>query len=181
MNHADPADVELDLLINLFFRQPDDLGQFEEVSSEQLPTCEQNLLAHDHHMTVTLEEHHGSLVNVHVLDSQSEGDSYSRKILLSKQSDGNVVQFGIVRLDLSVLEPEVRTAIESQQTPLGRILIEHNVLREVKLLHLYKIVAGPELAESFGYSIGQICYGRTALIYCNGSPGVELLEIVGNC
>ena len=180
MNQADPADVELELLIGLFFEQPSLLGAFEETEPTQLPNCEQHLLAHDHHMTVTLEEHHNSLVDVKVLQTCSEADSYSRKILLTRQSDGVVVQFGIVRLDLSVLEPEVRTEIESQSTPLGRILIEHDVLREVKLLNLYKIECGDELSQSFGLPQGETCYGRTALIYCNGSPAIELLEIVAN-
>lgn len=181
MNHTNPADVELELLIGLFFSEPAELGQFEEVASADMPSCEQGLLAHDHHMTVTVEKHHGSPVDVRVLKTLVEGDSYSRKILLTRQSDGCVVQFGIVRLDLSLLEDEVRAAIESQKTPLGRVLIEHNVLREVKLLKLYRITADQALAQSFGIKPGETCYGRTALIYCNGLPAVELLEIVGNC
>ena len=181
MNHTDPTDVELELLIGLFFTEPDELGQFEEVATVDMPTCEKGLLAHDHHMTLSVEEHHGSLVDVRVLETLVEGDSYSREILLTRQSDGCVVQFGIVRLDLSLLDDDVRAEIESQKTPLGRVLIEHNVLREVKLLNLYRIAAGQALASSFGINPGETCYGRTALIYCNGSPAVELLEIVGNC
>lgn len=180
MNPADPAEVELDQLIALFFKDATDLGQFEEVGSDDLPELEQALLSHDHHMTVTVEHHHGTPVNVKVLDVLAEADSYSRKILLTRQTDEVVVQFGIVRLNLSVLEDEVRTEIENQSTPLGRILINHNVLREVKLVRLFRIKTGPTLAEAIGCKIGETIYGRTAMIYCNGSPAVELLEIVGN-
>ncbi len=181
MNKAKPANVELEVLIGLFFPDQSELGYFSETSASDLPQLERKLLAHDHHMTVTQEEHHQSPVDVRVLETSTAGDFYSRKILLTRRSDEQVVQFGIVRLDRSVLDPVVRQEIESQQTPLGRILINHKVMREVKLSHLYRISAGHELAEAFGINPGDACYGRTALIYCNGSPAVELLEIVGNC
>ena len=86
--------------------------------------------------------------------------------------------FGIVRLDLSVLSPEVRTKIESQQIPLGRILIEHNVLRVVKLLKLFRIQPGEDLATDLNLAQKSTCFGRTALIFCDGAPAIELLEIV---
>ena len=47
-------------------------------------------------MTVTVEAHHGSLVDVKVLERKRDGDSYARKILLAKQTDGRIVQFGLV-------------------------------------------------------------------------------------
>jgi hypothetical protein len=58
------------------------------------------------------------------------------------------------------------------------VLIEHNVLRNVRLLSLWEIQPGPELRNLFGLTGSETCYGRTALIYCDGVPAVELLEIV---
>ena len=124
------------------------------------------------------EKHHGGPVDVQVLEVRTDGDNYSRKILLTRQSDSGVVQFGIVRLNWQYFAPQVREQIEQQKTPLGRVLINYDVLRVVKLLSLLKIECGPELAEHFGFEIGQTCYGRTALIYCDGLPAIELLEIV---
>ncbi len=89
-----------------------------------------------------------------------------------------VVQFGIMRLDFSCVDPAVRREIESQRTPLGRILIEHNVLREVHLTRLYKVTPGEDLRRLFGMQPGEITFGRTALIHFDGEPAVELLEIV---
>ncbi|MFP6648465.1 MAG: hypothetical protein VB817_03330, partial [Pirellulaceae bacterium] len=105
-------------------------------------------------------------------------DHYARKILLRRQADNQVVQFGIVRLDVRFLDQAVRDEIASQQTPLGRILIEHDVLREVQLVALWRIQAGSDLADFFGISPLAEVFGRTALIYCNGEPVVELLEIL---
>ena len=83
-----------------------------------------------------------------------------------------------MRLNLSYLDPAVRREIESQQAPLGRVLIEHDVLRKVRLLSLWRLDPGPELCEWFQLTTPVTCFGRTALIYCNGVPAVELLEIV---
>lgn len=174
----DPAEVELEALIKLFFENESELGQFEKVEAAQVPDPSRTMLAHDHHMTLAVESHHGSYVDVEVLETTIADDHYSRKILLRRQSDRGVVQYGIVRLKLGLMSDQVRNEIESQATPLGRILINHDVLREVRLLNLFRIHCGTELAGSFGFEAGQECFGRTALIYCNGEPAIELLEIV---
>lgn len=178
MNQRDLSTVELEALLKLFFENGSELGTFVETTADQVPEPSRSLLAHDCHMTVTLEKHHYSPVDVKVLATRTDGGRYSRKILLTRQSDGMVVQYGIVRLDMSVLASEVRKEIEAQETPLGRILIAHDVLRKVKLLSLFKIQCGEELTKSLGFETGQVCYGRTALIYCDGAPAIELLEIV---
>jgi len=177
---SDPRTVtpDLDTLIGLFYQRPEELGYFEEVDSRDLQRDYRMLLAHDSHMTVTVERFHNAKVDVRVLQSRLDGDRYSRKILLARQGDGQVVQFGIMRLDFNCVNPVVRQKIESQAAPLGRILIEHNVLREVHLTRLYKVTAGEDLRRQFGMQPGEITYGRTAIIHFDGEPAVELLEIV---
>ena len=172
------ATPELQALVELFYPLPDQLGTFQEVERSQLPEPYQTLLDHDEHMTVTVEAHHGCAVDVQVLETHITDNHYSRKILLTRQTDGAVVQFGIVRLNTDYLGADVRREIESEAIPLGRILINHNVLRNVRLLSLWKIEPGEDLCRLLGLSSRTPTYGRTALIYCNGVPAVELLEIV---
>ena len=165
-------------LIGLFYSPAAKLGEFEELIAEELPPPYRELLAHNEHMTVTVEAFHGCPVDVQVLATNRGGDFYSRKILLRRQSDQGVVQFGIPRLNFAYLSPEVRDEIEAQAKPLGRVLIDHNVLRWVQLTALWRVTPGPELYQLFNLSAPRITYGRTALIYCDGEPAVELLEIV---
>lgn len=172
------ATPELKALVNLFYLSPEDLGEFEELSEDELPEAPRSLLWHDKHMTVTVEAHHGCNVDVRVLNTHVTPTHYSRRIVLNRQTDGRVVQFGIVRLNTSFLGEDVRREIEQEDTPLGRILIEHNVLRHVRPLSMWKVQPGPDLQEIFGITASDTCYGRTALIYCNSLPAVELLEIV---
>jgi chorismate-pyruvate lyase len=117
-------------------------------------------------------------VDVEVLAKHITTTHYARKILLRKATDRRVVQFGIARLNFDVLSDEVRREIESEAIPLGRVLIEHNVLREVQLFALWRLIPGSDLRALFELEKPVEVYGRTALIYVNGEPGVELLEIM---
>ena len=152
------------------------LRDFDVVPGDQVPEPYHRLLVHEHHMTVTVESHHGSLVDVRVLEAKRDGDSYARKILLAKQSDGRIVMFGLVRIWLNYCSKEVGDAILAEQTPIGRILIENNVLRRIEPTEFFRLTPGPDLAEWFGSNVPT--YGRLALIHCDGKPAVELLEIV---
>lgn len=179
MNEARWATPDLQSLVDLFYAEPSELGEFKEQPADLLPAEYQTLLSHNAHMTVTLEDHHQSEVCVEVLECQQTNTHYSRKIVLRRVSDQLPVLFGIVRLSLNFLPEHVQQEIVAQQTPLGRVLIKNNILRNVKLLSLWEVKPGPELAELFSVidSEPSTCYGRTALIYCDGLPAVELLEI----
>jgi hypothetical protein len=168
----------LDHLAGLFYADLAQLGTFEEVLVENTPEPYRKLLAHHEHMTVAVEQHHGSRVDVEVLSTQRDGDFYSRKILLHRQSDGEIVLFGVPRLNLKLLDEDVRREILGQNVPLGRVLIDHNVMREVQLASLYRIEPGPDLCQMFRLKRPTTTYGRTAFIYLDGYLAIELLEVV---
>ncbi|MCA9119824.1 MAG: hypothetical protein H6822_01330 [Planctomycetaceae bacterium] len=172
------ATPELKALAHLFYPSLSDLGEFKEVAESEMPEVPRKLLWHDAHMTVTVESHHGCSVDVRVLNTNITASHYARRIILTRQSDNRVVQFGIVRLNMAHLADDVRREIEGADIPLGRVLIEHNVLRDVRLLSLWRIEPGSDLVKVFGLDKPETCYGRTALIYCDGLPAVELLEVV---
>ena len=169
---------DLDTLIGLFHQSRDDLGQFREVEPADMPPVARTLLAHENHMTVTVEAHYGCPVNVRVLRRKSSQTHYAREILLTRRDDDQVVQYGIMRVNLSYLSPAVRAEIEREETPLGRILTEHDVLRQIHLFSLWKIAPSALLFRRLEWESPQNVYGRTAMIYCNHEPAVELLEIV---
>ncbi len=179
MTPTELPQVELDALVGLFFPESKSrFGVCHEVDPSSMPTDADSLLNHSKHMTVMIEEFHNSEVDVKVLEEQDSGKHYSRKILLTRRSDGGVVQFGIVRLDMSTLPQVVQDQIRERKIPLGRILISHDVMRAVRLAKLYRFQAGEELAIHFGVAPGTDVFGRTAWMYCNGKPAIELLEIV---
>jgi len=148
------------------------------VSSEDVPEPYHRLLVHTHHMTVTVEAFFESPVDVKVLASRRDGDEYTRKILLTTRTDRRVVQFGLVRIDLGVCPPDVRNAIIEGRTPLGRVLIEHDMLRRVEPVAFLRVRLGDKMADWFGVPPGSDTYGRVGVIYTGDHPAVEVLEIL---
>jgi hypothetical protein len=169
---------DLDMLVGLFYEAPRRLARFVEVAADEMPDGYRKLLAHDEHMTVAVEAHYRAPVDVRVLDRFATDTHYARKILLTRQGDGRVVQFGIMRVNFAYLEPAVQDEIRSESTPLGRILIRNAVLRRVRLSALWRVAPSDDLQRWFAVDEDAITYGRTALIECNGEPAVQLLEIV---
>ncbi len=149
----------------------------EHIPSAVTPEPYKTLLVHTEHMTVAMERLHQSPVSVHVLASHLEGDIYSREIVLTRNRDQRPVQFGIVRFHLNYVIEPVRREIIAGEIPLGRILINHNVLRHIDLAAILEITAGPRLAEALAMPGGAVTYGRLATIFCNRQPAVDLLEI----
>jgi hypothetical protein len=160
------------------FPQPEPLiERAEHIPSATTPEPYKSLLVHDQHMTVAMETYHQGPVEVRVLAERRDGDVYSRQIVLLTQATGLPVQFGIVRFQLSYVIPAVREEILAGQIPLGRILINHNILRHIDLGAILQISAGPGLATVLHMPVGAQTFGRLATIFCNRQPAVDLLEI----
>ena len=170
---------ELQELVSLF---PEPAGQplylqAEHVAREATPEPYHRMLVHEHHMTISMEAYHDCTVEVDVLASRFENGLYLRKIDLRKSGTQSIVQFGYVRFDLNFVTEQVKAEILAEKTPLGRVLIQHNVLRHVDLGAIIRFAAGPGLAKYLNMREGQITYGRMATIFCNGSPAIDLLEV----
>ncbi|MGI9176292.1 MAG: hypothetical protein ACR2IT_00355 [Pirellulales bacterium] len=180
-------DVEVDpvsragSLVSLFCPTAGEFGQFSRIDSGDVPPLPRQLLDHRGHMTVTMEQQHGCLLELRVVaerDESSVGTAgrYAREILLATPA-GRAVQYGIVRIDLRAVEPVVAESIRSRRAPLGRILVQAGLLCEVQNVALVRVSPGPHLRRVFP-DAGQHTYGRVAEIVVAGRPMIELLEIV---
>jgi hypothetical protein len=173
-NYAGPSLQELTAL----FPPAGELPEYEFVPADEVPPPYHGLLVHEHHMTVTVEAYHGDLVDVRVLAVHRDRDSYARKILLALHDSGRVVQFGIMRVRLAYCSEAVQKEIIAEKTPLGRILIQHNVLRRIEPTAFLRVIPGTAMMKWFGLDRPKPTYGRLAYIHCDNQPAVELLEIV---
>lgn len=154
------------------------LPEYEMVQADEVPPPYRDLLVHEHHMTVTVEKYHGESIDVRILDRQHTKDLYARKILLTLHGSGRVVQFGIMKINLRYCSKQVRDEIVAGQTPLGRILIQHDVLRRIEPTAYLRVLPDPAMMKWFGLTHPARIYGRLAIIHCDEQPAVELLEIV---
>lgn len=162
-----------------FFPDSPDRPDAAEVPADALPEPYRGLLAHTHHMTVTVEGFYHSPVDVKVLDCRRSGNEYARKILLTLADESQkVVQFGLVRINLGVCPEPVRDAIVEGKTPLGRVLIQNDMLRRVEPIAFLRVALSAEMASWFGVAPGAEAYGRLGVIYTGDRPAVEVLEIL---
>jgi chorismate-pyruvate lyase len=160
------------------FPPADDVPGIRNVPAHEVPQPYHKLLVHKRHMTVTVEAHHGKLVNVRILDRRHVGEVYARKILLVTQQSQKVVQFGIVRIQLRYCSKAVRDEIIAGQTPVGRILINHKVLRRIEPTEYLEVTPSAAMMRWFGLTEPRITYGRLGIIHCDEQPAVEVVEIV---
>ena len=166
------------------FWPPEEIGAIAAVDAAEVPQPARGLLDHRSHMTVAMERFHAAEMRLRVVSVIDEGAAaeawYAREILLETPG-GKVVQYGIVRIDLSAVDAATATLIRAGRRPLGRILIEAGVLRDVHRVALLAIRPGQRLAGLLHAPAAGpegMFYGRVAEILLNGRPAVELLEVV---
>ena len=160
------------------FPPASDIPAFDYVSGVAVPQPYHRLLVPKRHMTVTQEAHHVDRVDVRILERSLIGDFYARKILLALHGSGKIVQFGIPRINLRYCSKAVREEILFGQTPLGRILINHKVLRRIEPSAYFRVIPSPAMMAWFELDQPRITYGRMGIIYCDERPAIEVLEIV---
>ena len=148
------------------------------VQPNEIPHPADALLVHHEHMTEVLERRYGGPVELHVLDERLDGDIYTRKIKLIPAGDAVVVEWGIVRLDLRFMSEAVRGEILAKRSPLGEILIRHDVHRRIKPRWFMRFPARGPMLTFFGDAGDRPLHGRIGTIYCDEKPAIELLEIV---
>jgi len=155
-----------------------DFSQVTIIPPSWVPEPYHAMLVHHHHMTVTVEAHYQYPVTIEILKSHRIGESYGRETLLQLVPSKHVVQFGAVRIDLTCCSPAVRDAIVEEKIPLGRVLIDHNVLRRIEPTAFLQIIPGPKLAGWFGLSRPETCFGRLGVIFCDDRPAIAVMEIL---
>ena len=162
----------LDHLAGLFYADMAELGTFEEVLAEQTPEPYRTLLAHHEHMTVAVEQHHGSPVDVEVLATQPR-----RRLLLPQDRPApavgrGVVLFGIPRLNLRLVDDDVRREIlERAQAAGPRADRPQRAPRGAARLALSRRRPGPTCCRLLGLAEPRTTYGRTAFIYLRWLSG----------
>lgn len=176
-------------LVRLFAEPGPGFATFREVAGDAIPEPARTLLDHTSHMTVAMERSHGTPLGLRVIARTQDSGIvtagqpwYAREILLLAPG-GQVIQYGIVRIDLTHVDAATSAAIRAARIPLGRVLINAGLLREVRDVAILEVVPGPRLGSLFGrLPVGgpaaDTTWGRVARIDLGGHPAVELLEIV---
>ena len=87
------------------------LAGLDTIDAADIPPPCHDLLVHSNHMTSTLQNYYSGAMELHVVKDHAAKEDYRRMILLTVEGTTKVVEFGIVRIDLTLTSAEVRAAI----------------------------------------------------------------------
>ncbi len=155
------------------------ISSYEALPAESLGEPYRTLLVHHDHMTAVLFGYYGRTVDLHVLRRTQIADTYTRFITLTAHDSEQVIETGIVRINLGLLSAPVRQEILGANKPLGSILIDHDVLRRIEPKWYFRLERSCPMLDPFGSGVQQ-AYGRVGLIHCDHQPVIELLEVVAD-
>lgn len=172
--HAALAD-----LCDGFFADVGFLDRCPRIGPEDLTATQRELLVHREHMTTRLAAFYGSPVQLRVLEERRDAGEYARKIVLTPSGSDRVLELGIVRLQLDLIDPSARDEILAKRQPLGDILMRRGILRRISPRWYFRFPADTPIATAFGAAPGPTA-GRVGTIYCDEAPAIELLEVVAD-
>lgn len=176
-----PATRTLERLCRGFDALDDVAASREWVDPAEVPPPFDRLLVHRNHMTTTLRDYYHEALVLDVLQHRLHGSIYTREILLRLERTERVVELGIARIHLDRMPAGVRQAVLERRTPLGDILIRHDVMREIRPRGFLKLPLSSGIRHYLqGASEGTQVYGRIGVIEVNRVPAIEVLEIVTN-
>jgi hypothetical protein len=158
--------------------EPLSLPVYHHIAPEQVPEPFHHLLVHSQHMTIAMEAHYRCKIAVHVLQRRRFDGWYARRIVLHPKGTEQIVQGGLVRIHLSMLDADVQQAILREDTPLGYVLISHDIMRQIEVTNYLRFEPGPAMEAWPGFDPNKPSFGRLGILHCDGQPAIELLEIV---
>jgi hypothetical protein len=151
----------------------------ERLDGHLVPPPFQQLLVHSADMTPTLESFYGSALNLTVLSREQDGDSYYREVVLSVANSGHPVEYGVIRICLDHLDPEVRKLVLREQAPFGGILQRHGVAHVSWPQSFFRVKSDPHMESLLGLATPGTLYGRRNVLL-DGTRRLlaEVLEIL---
>src|SRR5579872_4208865 len=114
-------------LDEFYARSGKPLPPLNEVAGHAVPEPYKTLLVHQNDMTPTLEKFHRHSIHIQVLGRRREDDSYFREVILRLDGTDQPVEFGAIKINLSLFSPAAREQILHERLPLGHILEEYKI------------------------------------------------------
>jgi hypothetical protein len=154
-------------------------GDFQQISAEDIPEPYRSLLVHKHDMTSTLERHWGEPMTLRVLASRFDHDHYSRQVVLLSANSQQPVEFGVIRIVLSLLGERAQRDVLSGKVPLGGILNGYGLIYRSCPGGFFRIQSNHRIETALGLAAPAVLYGRcNSLSDIDGRTIAEVVEIL---
>jgi chorismate-pyruvate lyase len=154
------------------------LPRIEPVEGKDVPEPYQTLLVHQNDMTPTLEQFHSSKIHLEVIRSQQRGDFYFREVILLTE-EGKPVEFGAIKINLSLFPSAARAQILGERIPLGTLLAEYKVTHTSRPKAFLRIESDDFINTAFHLTGQRWLYGRRNTLWNPQQlPLAEIVEIL---
>ncbi len=155
------------------------LPAIEAVAGDEVPEPYQTLLVHQNDMTPTLEKFHGNTIHLRVLRRQQRGDFYFREVVLVTDQDETPVEFGAIKINLSLFSPAARQEILEERLPLGHILADCTVTHTSRPKAFLRVQADAFINSMLALTGQHTLYGRRNTLWDpQQRPLAEIVEIL---
>ncbi len=156
-------------------------GPFVRVEPIEMPEPCRSLLVHNRDMTGTLERFFESPIHIEPLLVRRDGDDLCREVVLVAASNGKTrrVEAGAIRIRLAAFPEAARCAVLESRTPLGAILVEHEIPFQSHPRGYFRTTTNDFLRQAFPDDPDGTHYGRhNVLSLSDGTVLAEVVEIL---
>lgn len=155
------------------------LPNVEVVPPESVPEPFRTLLVHANDMTPTLAAFHASTIGLRVLSREQRGEFYFREVVLVAEGTAAPVEFGAIRINLSLFAPKARQHILEERSPLGHLLGVHAVTHSSRPKAFFRLESDALMARALALAQPAVLYGRrNTLLDAVKRPLAEVVEIL---
>jgi chorismate-pyruvate lyase len=155
------------------------LPRIDAVEGKDVPEPYRSLLVHADDMTPTLEKFHGAEVHLTVMRRQQRGDFYFREVVLSLDGTNRPVEFGAIKMNLTLFSPAARKLILEEREPLGHILRDCAVAHASRPKAYLRVESDEFINSALQLTGRHTLYGRRNTHFdTQNRPLAEIVEIL---
>ena len=155
------------------------LPEITSINGADMPEPYRTLLVHDADMTPTLEKFHGARIHLRVLNSQQRDGAYYREVALLVDGTNAPVEFGAIKINLTLFPPNARKAILEENLPLGHVLADFRIKHTSRPKAYLRIHSDDFINEALALRGAQTLYGRRNTLFDPQQRSLaEIVEIL---
>jgi hypothetical protein len=156
-----------------------ELPALEQLEGDDLPEPYRRLLVHNEDMTPTLEKFHDERIYLNVISRQHRGDYYFREVILLTQRKRMPVEFGAIKINLTLFPAGARRLILEEQEPLGTVLSDLKIPHSSQPKAFLRIQADSFIKGALQLSGEHVLYGRRNTLFDPQQRAMaEIVEIL---
>jgi chorismate-pyruvate lyase len=149
------------------------------VDANEIPEPYHSLLVHSSDMTSKLEAFHKGKIHINPLARHNTDNEYFREVVLVLEQSSKVVEFGAIKIILTLFPNEAQQEILEERRPLGKILTHHKIAFSSKPRAFLRIAADSFIQSALNLDGEAFLYGRrNTLVDTWDRPLAEIVEIL---